>query len=370
MSSLNTNVRSAGLNSSWKWYLKNLTPPDKPVKVFSTFSCGGGSTMGYKLAGFEVIGNVELDVAMNRMYVKNHHPRHNYNIDLRDFNKLTDLPEELYHLDILDGSPPCSTFSMAGLREKSWGIEKRFREGQKKQRLDDLFFVYLDTVKKLKPKVTIAENVSGILKGKAKGYINEILKIFAELGYDVQIFQLNSAVMEVPQSRERVFFIANNQGYPKLKLNYHYPLIPFGAVRTAEGIPFQNENSLYKKLLEQARPQDKKIADVRARLGMRKNGFIHSIVSDNDVCPCSLAGGCKFRLYDGKYFSSGDYINVQTFPQDYDFCGNDVQYVCGMSVPPLMMKNIALDVYKQWLKGALEHGDSTQENSGISPCPI
>ena len=73
---------------SWKWYLKDLPAPDKDVTVFSTFSCGGGSTMGYKRAGFRVLGNVELDNPINAMYVKNHHPQFNYNMDLRDFNRL------------------------------------------------------------------------------------------------------------------------------------------------------------------------------------------------------------------------------------------------------------------------------------------
>ena len=99
--------------------------------------------MGYKRAGFDVIGNVEIDPKINAMYVKNHQPKFNYCMDLRDFNKLKELPEELFSLDILDGSPPCSTFSMAGLRERAWNKEKVFREGQKRQRLDDLFFVFL-----------------------------------------------------------------------------------------------------------------------------------------------------------------------------------------------------------------------------------
>ena len=90
---------------NWKWFLKDIKQ-DKSVNVFSCFSCGGGSTMGYKRAGFKVIGNVEIDVAMNKMYLKNFNPTYNYNMDLRDFNKLEDLPEELYRLDILDGSPP------------------------------------------------------------------------------------------------------------------------------------------------------------------------------------------------------------------------------------------------------------------------
>ena len=344
------NARDVASSFSWKWYLRELLPPDKPVKVFSTFSCGGGSTMGYKRVGFHVLGNVEIDKAINAMYVKNHHPKYNFNMDLRDFNALSDLPEELYNLDILDGSPPCSTFSTAGQREKGWGVEKQFKEGQKYQRLDDLFFVFLETVKMLQPKVVIAENVPGLLIGNAKGYVHEIIKGFHEAGYDVQIFKLNSAVMEVPQSRIRVFFIANRLNYPKLRLQFNYPVIMFGEVRTPEGKPFQNPNSEYKRLLEQARPTDKSIADVRERLGIKGSGFNHSIVADNDICPCITSSGCKFRLYDCKYFSEGDFVNAQTFPQDYDFCGQNVQYVCGMSVPPNMMAHIAGQVWGQWLK--------------------
>ena len=349
------NAPVAASSFNWKWYLRNLPSPDKPVKVFSTFSCGGGSTMGYKLAGFQMLGNVEIDNVMNAMYVKNHRPKYNYNMDLRDFNALVDLPEELYHLDILDGSPPCSTFSVAGQRETSWGIEKQFREGQKKQRLDNLFFVFLETVRKLAPKVAIAENVTGLLKGNAKGYVHEIIKKFQELGYEVQIFRLNSAFMGVPQSRSRVFFVANNQHYPKMRMNFNYPLIRFGEVRTAEGKAFQNEDAKYKKLLEVVRPTDKRIADVRKHFNGKSSGFNHSIVSDDDICPCITSSSCKFRLYDRKYFSDGDIVNVQTFPQDYDFCGNNVQYVCGMSVPPVMMAHIAREVWEQWLKD----GDST-----------
>mgnify|MGYP001129866832 CR=1 FL=1 len=85
--------------------------------------------MGYKLAGFDVIGNCEIDSKMNDIYVKNHKPKHNYCEDLREFNKRSNLPAELYELDVLDGSPPCTAFSMAGKREETWGKRKKFREG-------------------------------------------------------------------------------------------------------------------------------------------------------------------------------------------------------------------------------------------------
>ena len=71
---------------------------------------------------------------MMKLYRRNHHPKYPYLMDIREFNQLQVYPEKLRHLDILDGSPPCSVFSTAGDREKAWGKEKEFREGQKKQR--------------------------------------------------------------------------------------------------------------------------------------------------------------------------------------------------------------------------------------------
>lgn len=333
----------------WKWYLKDIKQ-DKPVKVFTTFSCGGGSSMGYKRAGFQVIGNVEIDPKINKMYCKNHHPKYNYNMDLRKFNELEELPDELIGIDILDGSPPCTTFSTAGQREKSWGKKKKFREGQAEQTLDDLFFVFLDTVAKLKPKIVIAENVVGLVKGNAKGYVNQIVNRFRELGYEVQIFSLNSAHMDVPQARHRVFFIANNQNYPKLKLNFNYDPILFGDIRSENGVPFNTDDALFNKLLKEAKPSDKKLGDVAQRMtGEKSKYFTCMILQDNLVAPTITSGGSIMRFYDKTLCSDEDFTNIQSFPQDYDYCGNNVQYVTGMSVPPNMMANIAQEVYEQWL---------------------
>lgn len=334
---------------SWKWNLSELKP-DKDVKVFTTFSCGGGSSMGYKRAGFQVLGNVEIDPKINAMYCKNNHPKYNFCMDLREFNKLEDLPEELYHLDILDGSPPCTTFSTAGKREETWGKKKKFREGQAEQTLDDLFFVFLDTVEKLKPKIVIAENVVGMVKGNAKGYINMIVKRFHEIGYDVQLFQLNSCYMDVPQARHRIFFVANNQGYGKLRLDFKYDLIPFGKVRSEKGKAAE-ENGILQTLRRAAVKGERTLCDVADRLCGKSSAYYgHMIVDDGMICPCITSAGSFCREVDRSLFSDEDLYYCQSFPQDYDFCGNSVQYVCGMSVPPNMMANIAMEVYDQWLK--------------------
>ena len=206
----------------YKWYLKDGYPPKNGLKVFGTFICGGGSTMGYKLAGFEHLGGVEIDPPIADVYKTNHNPKYLFIEDIREFAKRTDFPEDLYNLDILDGSPPCSSFSMAGNREKDWGKTKVFREGQAEQRLDDLFFDYIALAKKLQPKVVIAENVKGLIQGNAQAYVHRIKKEFEAAGYKVQLFLLNAASMGVPQKRERVFFICqrNDLNLPKLNLEF------------------------------------------------------------------------------------------------------------------------------------------------------
>ena len=115
------------------WNLSELKDwPKHGRTVFSCFHCGGGSTMGYKLAGYDVLGGVEIDPEMMKIYRANHNPKHSYLMGIQEFNKILNdkLPKELFNLDILDGSPPCSSFSMAGSREKAWGKKKKFREGQ------------------------------------------------------------------------------------------------------------------------------------------------------------------------------------------------------------------------------------------------
>ena len=73
-------------------------------------------------------------------------------------------------------------------------------------------------------------------------------------------------------------------------------------------------------------------------------------MADEEPTPTIASAGDTFRMCDRLACTGDDYRNVQTFPQDYDFCGNPVKYVCGMSVPPNMMANIATEVYNQWLK--------------------
>lgn len=68
---------------NYKWTLKDANFTKDRGKVFSCFACGRGSTMGYKLAGFDVIGCNEIDPRMNNIYVANHNPKINLLMDIR-----------------------------------------------------------------------------------------------------------------------------------------------------------------------------------------------------------------------------------------------------------------------------------------------
>ena len=338
-----------------KEYIWNLTDlyniPKNNYKVFSCFSCGGGSSMGYKLAGYEVIGNCEIDDKINQMYLKNFKPKFNYNMAIQNMVKQKKFPDELYNLDILDGSPPCSTFSIAGEREKNWGKTKKFREGQAKQVLDDLFFEFINLAEILKPKIVVAENVKGLISGNAKGYVNLINKRFNQIGYNVQFFLLNAATMGVPQRRERVFFICSRKDldFPKIKLSFNERPIIYSEFVDDDYKPFGKNTLSYKRWLKRT-DDDNTIADIVKRTENGKlSGFNSTFFKLNKVPPTITSQGTSLRYDKPGSISDKDIITITTFPQDYNFNGQYPKYVCGMSVPPIMMKKIAEQIKIQLL---------------------
>ena len=336
----------------YRWNLSDGYPgkgiENHGLKVFGTFICGGGSTMGYKLAGFNHLGGVEIDPPIADVYKTNHNPKYLFIEDIRDFASRKEFPKDLYNLDILDGSPPCSSFSMAGNREKDWGKTKTFREGQSEQRLDDLFFDYIKLAKKLQPKVVIAENVKGLIQGNAKSYVHRIKKEFELAGYKVQLFLLNAASMGVPQKRERVFFICqrNDLNLPKLNFKFNENSILFGKCRSDIGNKkISNER---KMLLSKAIKSDTNISNINERLFNKVSGFNAGIVHDEQVKGTITSSELDYRYFDKMQLSKIDYCVCGTYPLDYNFKKINTKYLIGMSVPPVMTAQIAHQIYLQW----------------------
>ena len=343
---------------NYEWSLKDIDFKKDKGKVFSCFACGGGSTMGYKLAGFDVIGMNEIDPKMAECYIENHNPKYKYIEPIQDFKNRNDLPEELFNLDILDGSPPCSSFSMAGNREKDWGKEKKFREGQALQILDDLFFDFIDLAKKLQPKIVIAENVKGLLQGEAKSYVHKILLAFDEAGYFVDYQLLDASKMGVPQRRERVFFYAIRKDLykgsfidlfgmqPYLKLDFDEEEIPYKEIRELSG----------NKSAEGLSPMILKywlLTDAgKSMSSVHPNGsyFNEIKLHPGKVVPTIRANGLPYDYEIERTLYHNEVCKAGSFPIDYNFDKNKAEYITGMSVPPIMMAQIATEIYKQWGK--------------------
>lgn len=182
--------------------------PWNGYNAISTFSGCGGSSLGYKMAGFKVLWANEFIPAAQDTYRANHP---NTILDTRDIRKISaqDILDAIQmqpgELDVFDGSPPCASFSTAGKREDGWGKVKTYSDT--KQRVDDLFFEYARLLQGVQPKVFVAENVSGLVKGVAKGYFLEILAALKDCGYTVKAKLLDAQWLGVPQMRQRIIFI-------------------------------------------------------------------------------------------------------------------------------------------------------------------
>lgn len=347
----------------YEWTLKDAVFTKDKGKVFSCFACGGGSTMGYKLAGFDVIGMNEIDPKMAEAYITNHKPKYSYVEGIQTFKDRDDLPEELFNLDILDGSPPCSSFSMAGNRDKDWGKEKKFREGQAEQVLDTLFFDFIDLAKRLQPKVVVAENVKGLLLGNAKEYVKEIYKQFDEAGYYCHHWLLNAATMGVPQKRERVFFVCLRKDLaepfmtqvdiftelPKLDLEFNEKKIIFREIYE----PNNKERELSDReyfLWENREIGDTDFSDIKGRLYNKPNSnFGWKFLYPEKVANTITGGDICVLFEEPRYRSKKELCKCGTYPMDYNFLTNKPEYLIGMSVPPVMTAQIATEIYNQWL---------------------
>jgi len=342
------------------WSLSDLTKAKSSgVKVVTTFACGGGSSMGYKRAGCEIIAANDIDPEMAWHYKHNLNPKHYFLCPIRDL-LTAELPEEMFGVDILDGSPPCSTFSMAGSREKAWGKNKHFREGQAKQVLSDLFFDYLDLVGRLKPKVAIAENVKGMILGNAKGYTKLVMARFRELGYRPQLFLLNGADCGVPQRRERVFFVAIRDDIeaPPLKLAPKHRWI--GPAESCGDIQLLTDSEI-KETRHTSNtdliwwPKTKageQYADAVVRSGAKEKLWNHKKIDPDKPSNSLTATHEMINHWDTpRTLTFREWKRLGSFPDDYHAKTDKIgKYMIGMSVPPKMTEVVARAVIDQWLK--------------------
>lgn len=384
----------------------------KRFSVVSCFAGGGGSSTGYRLAGGNILLINEFVEEAIASYKENYPDTPVLVDDIKkyeskDFLELANIkPGEL---DILDGSPPCSAFSVAGKREKGWvgyqkdtrktyfdddgnivqegelevkeGI-KNYSDGKIQEGIEDLFLEFIRVAKDIQPKVIVAENVKGITFGEAREKLFEFINSFEEIGYQVTYSVLSAADYGVAQTRERTIFICirndvcDEIGLNVLNLNgvFPSPTTPqhIGLEDAIEDIKNDEEEvkmlrdfyegSFQKKFLDplpfrpskHTKPSDKEFRDWNPKASC----FNMIRPAPHLPCPTLTQQGQKkglsgvFHYAENRKLTIKELKRIMSLPEDYKLTGDfDKQAErIGRMVAPKMMAAVADSIYEKVLK--------------------
>ena len=352
--------------------------------VVSCFAGGGGSSTGYRLAGGKILLINEFVEEAIASYKKNYPDTPVLVDDIKKYagkDFLNKINLKKGDLDILDGSPPCSAFSVAGKREKGWDKTKSYSDGKTVENIEDLFLEFIRVANEIKPKVIVAENVKGITFGEATKKLNEFIKAFESIGYYVTYRVLNAADFGVAQGRERTIFIcvredvADAIGLSFLNLSGIFPE-PFGyqismeeAIDDIENDPEQvkelkdfYEGSFQKKFLDPIpfRPKrHMKPSDPEFRSWNPKASCFNMIRPCPTMpCPTLTQQGQKkglsgvFHYADNRKLTIKELKRLMSLPEDYELTGTFDQQAerLGRAVAPKMMAEVAKSIYENVLK--------------------
>lgn len=305
--------------------------PWNGLKVASTFSGAGGSCLGYRMAGYRVVWANEFVPIAQDSYCAN--KADDCYLDRRDIKLVQ--PEEILErtglkrgeLDLFDGSPPCQAFSTAGKREKGWGKKKQYEHGAS-QCNEQLFTEYIRLLDGLQPRVFVAENVSGLVKGTAKGYFIEILAGLKACGYRVKCRMLDAQWLGVPQARQRVIFVGVRNDI-EIDPPFPQPLPYRYSVRDA--LPWIAQSTF-----------DPRGQFSIAHYSDQPNGTITCANSKQYTVQAYLDPDQQKGLQRRK-FTIAEIKRICSFPDDFVLCGSYAQQWerLGNSVPPLMMRAIS-----------------------------
>lgn len=320
-------------------------------EVVSLFAGGGGSSTGYRMAGAKVLAINEFIPEAIATYSANWPDTIILPGDVRKLTAehiLSEIGKKKGELDLLDGSPPCSAFSTAGARDKGWGKTKKYSDSEQAN-VEDLFFEYTRILRGVMPKAFVAENVAGLTKGTAKGYLNEILRELRGCGYEVSCKILDAKWLGVPQSRTRAIFVGVRNDL--WKTDYKGKLHPTPAsevvtlLQAFKGLIFS---------FQDASETDMSRFKVLHLLKTLKPGQTHhkafTLVkaSPHGQSPCIKAttgkiGARESYHWDNRAFTVSEVKRIMSVPDDYILTGTYQQKVerLGRMVAPLMMKAVA-----------------------------
>ncbi len=328
------------------------------VNVVSTFSGCGGSSLGYKRAGCKVLLAIDFEDRAVKTYKLNFPETEVWKRNIREVTGkeiLKKLGLERGELDILDGSPPCTPFSLSGKRENGWNIEYKHSSESVVQRSDDLFFEFIRLVGEVKPRVFVAENVRGMVTGKAKGYFNSILRNMKLVGYDVQVFDVDAKHFEVAQSRPRIVFIGVRNDIAKKGMKP--PLKTSKPISFHEAVKdiVNTEIELKWSSIDLDTKTGKLLKVTKQGESLSKHHPTGSYFNTTRIDPMKPIPTVTTKVqiahpYENRWLTISELKRCASFPDDFKFLSmTDAWVRIGNSVPPNLIKNIALYVRKNLL---------------------
>ncbi len=172
-------------------------------------------------------------------------------------------------LDLVSGGPPCQSFSLAGMRKKN--CDK-----------NSLPWEFASFVDKVRPKFTILENVTGILRAfqeegeKYYAWI-EVSKAFSQIGYIPLCLHVNAKFAGIPQNRPRFIMIGVREDiYNQLSESFN----------NSEKELFSSSFAFYNGVRNKIDSEIKRLKchDVNntAELGLFKDSFLAELVSHSE----------------------------------------------------------------------------------------
>ena len=347
--------------------------------VISTFAGGGGSSTGYRLAGGKILCINEFVEEARNTYHENYPNTPILPDDIKEIegrHLLEAANIGVREVDILDGSPPCSAFSMAGAvvqgkgHSAGFGQTKKYSDGKQVENIEDLFFEYIRVAKDIQPKVIVAENVSGLLMGEAKVYYSHITAEFGNAGYDVSSKLLDSSHYGVPQTRKRVIFIAVRKdvtdtiGLTSLNIAGVFPEKTSEVVTCGKAFDDLEYDEEEIKMLTESftkgshfvtaskMPLDPKKVLTGCDYHPRGHHFNMKRISRFKPAPTITASGGCIHWSELRKLALCESRRAMSLPEDFKLTGKWEQRSerMGRMVPPLMMKAIADSIYKKVLK--------------------
>jgi len=320
-------------------YLEKLSQLKLPAtsngwKVLDLFAGCGGLSLGFESAGFDVTG-----YEMNPKYVAT------YNKNLRGECFEQRISEDVAfegRVDVIVGGPPCQPYSETGAGFAKGKNKKKSFKGSKDER--DGFPAFISYVKKLKPKLFIAENVRGLKFKRNEKYLNSLIKKFEKLGYNVNCTVIRMSNFEVPQNRERLFVIGHDGTF-----NLPEPSDSQFTVRDALG-ELACEAPTDGRYLSKS--EDEYISRYEEKCQLKNPRDLHLDIPSRTLTCRNLAGSTadmiRLKMNDGRRrkIRVKEASRIQGFPDWFEFNENQATAFneIGQSVPPLFAKQLASSV--------------------------